>query len=54
MSGDTVYLTAMFFGLAVGASALYMKWQGHPRGETIPLGVIGGAFFLIGLGKFLM
>jgi hypothetical protein len=54
MNGDTVYLAAMFFGVAVGASALYMNWKGHPRGETIPLGVIGGAFFLIGLGKFLM
>jgi len=54
MSPDLFYATAMFFGLAVGASAGYMKWQGHPRGETIPLGVIGVAFFLMGLVRMLM
>ena len=54
MGGELIYVTAMFFGVAVGVSALYMKWQGHPRGETIPLGVIGAAFFLMGLMKILV
>ena len=51
MGGNLIYVTAMFFGLAVGASAFFMKWRGHPRGETIPLAIIGTAFFLMGLLK---
>lgn len=50
---NTVALAAILFGLILEISAANLFRRGRPRGETLPLAVIGLVFLGAGLLKLL-
>lgn len=48
MPAHTIAIAALVFGLILEASALNLYLKARPRGEILPLALIGGVFLLVG------
>ena len=50
---DTVAVAALLFGLILEVSAVNLLRRKRPRGEVLPLVIVGGIFLLAGLVRLL-
>jgi len=53
MPVNTIAIAAILFGLILEISAGNLYRKGRPRGETLPLVVIGAIFLVAGLVRLL-
>lgn len=50
----TVDIAALIFGLILAVSAGNLKRQGKPRGQVLPLVIIGAIFLIVGVVRLLL
>jgi predicted membrane-bound spermidine synthase len=50
---NTVAIAALLFGLILEVSAANLYRQGRPKGETLPLVIVGAVFLVGGLVRLL-
>lgn len=54
MTPMTVDIAALIFGLILAVSAGNLKRQGKPRGQVLPLVIIGAIFLIVGVVRLLI
>lgn len=54
MTPMTVDIAALIFGLMLAVSAGNLKRQGKPRGQVLPLAIIGAIFLVVGAIRFFL
>ncbi|SCY17085.1 hypothetical protein [Thiohalorhabdus denitrificans] len=54
MDAPIIAIAALIFGLILEVSAYNLHRQQRPRGEILPLALIGGIFLLVGLFRLLL